>query len=1376
LQASGAAPTGVFPVTIVESRRRDIEGFEVTVPRGISSPTGDSVPHALRNATITITPPAGAALFPDSNLDTAIRNALGFNPGATIEASELATLTTLTASNRGITNLSGLEFATNLTLLDLSQNSVQRVDVLSGLSNLTTLDLGENLITDAGPLRTLVNLTALYLDFNGISDLSPLSTLTQLTTLTLTGNLVSTLSPLAGLTTLRDLRLDDNFISNVLALQGLINLNTLMLDSNLLADIAPLAANTGLATGDLVTLERTLLDEDDCSAILTLTSRGATVTYTVPYGVTMSCGGDLIPDPGLEAAVRAALNKPTGAITSADLLSLTSLDASGRQIVDLTGLEYAQNLVTLDAQTNQISDLSPLSGLSSLRYLYLDVNRIIDLNPLSDLVSLQWLLVQSNDITNITPLRNLSGLSLLYLTNNKVRDISPLANLSIAYLSLNGNRVTDISALKTLGSIQQLYIAANIIGDILPLVQNAGLGSGDTLDVRSNPLDGFAVCEDLATLRNRGVTVTDDGRTCSSLKDRFEPNAGYQNAVEILPGQLLSNLSLISTTGTYKPDWFKFTLARPAEVSLEAAGSSIERNPLGLALALYRMADLQSQGTNAVPIDSAGDVLIRSLGADTYVLLVEEMNFGRVGNYAMSVGVDYFESNAGDDTAGRATPIAIPGFNNTGVTSYAGPGGAIADLTTQQFTLNVPAGPTNQKIRDVNVHLGITHTFDSNLQISLRSPAGTLIVLVANRGSSGDNFTGTILDDEAAAAIGAGTAPFSGAYRPENALSAFDNQSPGGNWVLTIADQVTLNLGTLNSWSLEFELDGDAGASVGHTLTPIYSTRRVAGSVGPIPDVTTSQFSAVVPAEAGSSKLIADVDLALDLTHTYDGDLITSLSAAGGPSQTLINQIGGGGYNFTQTLLDDEADTAITGATAPFTGRFRPQNPLSVFDGLSPYRNWTLTVQDAVGGDFGNLNNWSLLLTLKDPEYSEDSDWFSFTLQQTRHIRVRAITRFGQSKVELFGPASSTQPVPVTYAGDDNTAHYIGRGAGQYYLRVTPMPTFATWNYRFKVPSYDLLIEDEAAPDRFEDDDVSARATELLPGPSPQGNIAIRQTHNFHDQGDVDWLRFIAPRRDQHPVIQITDLGSRAFPVVEVYAADAATLLGTANGSITIDFNTQDNEPFYIRIRNADPSVFGFDTTYGASTSNPGGSLTGTISGRLFRDGQIITGAANLLLIEVMNTTFKARILASGSYFIEGVPLSDVPYSMRITTECGQVATSDPNGTPYQILVTSAGITAVGSNSLDGLIAGDLVVPLVCPLPGKIYVDFGAAVNGNGSPALPFNSLHAGVTAAIPGNDIYIKGSSATDTFGPGALNPAISKRLQLLRNSTSGAPRIGAP
>ncbi len=107
----------------------------------------------------------------------------------------------------------------------------------------------------------------------------------------------------------------------------------------------------------------------------------------------LGCGDTVvvIPDAGLQAAVREALNKPEGDIYASELAWLQELDAASRDIQDLTGLEYCTNLEALGLWDNQISDLSPLAKLTSLTWLTLAENQISDLSPLADLSKLTML-------------------------------------------------------------------------------------------------------------------------------------------------------------------------------------------------------------------------------------------------------------------------------------------------------------------------------------------------------------------------------------------------------------------------------------------------------------------------------------------------------------------------------------------------------------------------------------------------------------------------------------------------------------------------------------------------------------------------------------------------------------------------------------------------------------------------------------------------------------------------------------------------------------------------------------------------------------------------------------------------------------------------
>jgi len=123
----------------------------------------------------------------------------------------------------------------------------------------------------------------------------------------------------------------------------------------------------------------------------------------------------------------------------------------------------------------------------------------------------------------------------------------------------------------------------------------------------------------------------------------------------------------------------------------------------------------------------------------------------------------------------------------------------IPDASTLNSTLNVDdAGP----IRDIRVIVDINHTWDEDLDISLISPAGTIVLLSSDNGGSGDNYKVTIFDDKAAQSITAGAAPFNGTYQPEESLSVLKGESPVGTWTLRISDDEALLTGTLNYWAI----------------------------------------------------------------------------------------------------------------------------------------------------------------------------------------------------------------------------------------------------------------------------------------------------------------------------------------------------------------------------------------------------------------------------------------------------------------------------------------------------------------------------------------------------------------------------------------------
>jgi len=176
------------------------------------------------------------------------------------------------------------------------------------------------------------------------------------------------------------------------------------------------------------------------------------------------------PDPNLEAAIREAIGKPTGDIYQVDLTLLTKLGASGRGIVNLSGLEHCIHLTELDLGWNAISDLSPISGLTQLERLHLGTNQIQTISPLSNLTNLTELCLEGNQISNVSPLSILTQLTSLRLGWNQIGDISPIRGLALlTLLDLPSNRIIDISPISGLNQLRILSLASNEISNISTL-------------------------------------------------------------------------------------------------------------------------------------------------------------------------------------------------------------------------------------------------------------------------------------------------------------------------------------------------------------------------------------------------------------------------------------------------------------------------------------------------------------------------------------------------------------------------------------------------------------------------------------------------------------------------------------------------------------------------------------------------------------------------------------------------------------------------------------------------------------------------------------------------------------------------------------------
>ena len=453
---------------------------------------GDNGPFALsldaRTADGTIVDDDGKLSIPDPKLRMALLTALGKNPGEAIEESDLATLRQLDWSwtkrlevgadfyRDRLTDLTGLEFATNLIRLNLSGNhTIGDLAPIAHLPKLTVLNLWFSNVRTIAPLAYLKGLRELNLSSNQISDIAPLEALSSLEKLDLRHNQISAISAVSRMSDLEELWLSNNRIRSLEPLRSLRKLRRLWLSYNPISSLAPLAGLTDmrrLGAFNTGTSDVSPLSEMTKLAYLGL-AHNAISDVSVLGRLTACAGlvldGNAITDVSALAGFTKLLNLSLNDNRISDLSPLSSLigldtlELSGNSISGLHGLAPLTGLTVLSLARNGVKDLAPLSDLASLSRLDLSDNLVSDVTPLRALIRLRWLDLSGNVLTDITPLASLRALNQLWLADNAISDIAPLGEMErLEHVDLANNRVADIAVLAADSSVLRwLYVHGN---------------------------------------------------------------------------------------------------------------------------------------------------------------------------------------------------------------------------------------------------------------------------------------------------------------------------------------------------------------------------------------------------------------------------------------------------------------------------------------------------------------------------------------------------------------------------------------------------------------------------------------------------------------------------------------------------------------------------------------------------------------------------------------------------------------------------------------------------------------------------------------------------------------------------------------------------
>ena len=281
--------------------------------------------------TFPLTTSAQTVNIPDTNLRAAIAEALDKTPGSRITRDEIATLRHFRAHDANISDLTGLEFATELEEIRCNNNLISDLSPLERLIKLNVIELRHNVIKDLSPIDGLISLEWLIVPHNLISDLSPIKDLINMRGLDIGNNVISDLSPLGGMIRLERIWMSENLLGDLSPLTGLISLRSYHSWGTPILNLSVLAGLPKLREIDI-------------------------------------CGGELSDLSPLEG-----------------FTTLRELYLAGNGISDISPLATLTGLTRLSLNNNRVSDVSPLASLPNLTWIELEENNILDFSPLNAL-------------------------------------------------------------------------------------------------------------------------------------------------------------------------------------------------------------------------------------------------------------------------------------------------------------------------------------------------------------------------------------------------------------------------------------------------------------------------------------------------------------------------------------------------------------------------------------------------------------------------------------------------------------------------------------------------------------------------------------------------------------------------------------------------------------------------------------------------------------------------------------------------------------------------------------------------------------------------------------------------------------------------------
>ena len=512
-----------------------------------------------------------------------------------------------------------------------------------------------------------------------------------------------------------------------------------------------------------------------------------------------------------------------------------------------------------------------------------------------------------------------------------------------------------------------------------------------------------------------------------------------------------------------------------------------------------------------------------------------------------------------------------------------------------------------------------------------------------------------------------------------------------------------------------------------------------------------------------TSYVVGDVDLGLLATHSWRGDLRVTLQSPAGTRVQLVDGDTGSidGNNFNVRLDDDAAQTVNTDGNGtnhstsapPYQNSFRPNAPLSAFNGQNSAGTWRLEICDQYpSADNGNFVRADLYLTSLPTNYAD--------LSLTKSVS-NAAPAFGASLNYVLSVTNASGS-PLTATGvtvqDTLPAGFSFTGASGFgsYNSAT-----GVWSVGSIPPGVTRVLTISGTVAATAGASVTNSAeistSSAFDFDSAPGNGAAGE-----DDSDSASFTVSGTRVAGTPPALVCPVGTTAldwdsvgWPAGTTSRSQALTAIGTANVNIAIS-----------------GSSFLSNATYGGQSPTRQNVVTGGLA------------PAQYSIFEIVDFTSQAGTVTSTIALPTAVPgaqfrLFDVDYASGQFADRVTVTGTYNGATVYPVLTNGTANYVIGNSaygdilSADGSADGSVTVTFNAPVDG-IAIEYGSHALAPANPGQQGMALHDIIFCRPTTNLAIVKTSSVVSdpvngTADPKAIPGARMRYCILVTNNGSG-------